>query len=188
MHSATHSHVPARSGSPTGGFTVLEVMIVAALLPLAVLGSLSLVNSGQRAHETARNQSVTVHKLQVTLARIADELRTGGRLGEDRNDNGRLDVGEDRNGNGRFDTDWRLTSSSVRFNRVLANGTYSLPISYSLEGDQLVRTELVDASAGTVVRAAVASKVTPWPTKPLPSGSLIPRPAPPASTTAPSPI
>ena len=144
----------------TAGFSLIEMMIFAAIMPIVILASLALVKSGQDADEQARVAAVMVHKLHTTLSRVSEDLRMSGRNGEDVNENGLFDADEDRNGNGRFEYDWDIGMTSVTFNRVLPDGTYSLPITYAYEDTDLVRYQMLDADTEQELRVVVASNVS----------------------------
>lgn len=131
------------------GFTLIEMLIAAAIVPImfaAIYMTMSRISSLQ---ESAGGTITATEKMRNALRRIADELRTSSTKGEDANDNGVLDVGEDLNGNGRLEADWGTSASSVTFNRMQPNGTFTLPISYRVRGKQLERTLTIDPSGRT---------------------------------------
>lgn len=138
QHNADDRARPGITGRASG-MSLIEVVIVAAVFPVLVYAALSLVQSGQNLDRTVREKAVMMDKLRVTMRRMADELRASSRTAEDRNGNGTLDAGEDTNGNGRFEDDWLVSTNSIRFNRLNANGTYDLPVTYRLEGTDLLR-------------------------------------------------
>ncbi len=134
----------AQAHRSQAGFSLLEVMIGAVLMPIIFMGVAAAVHSSEGVREDIRDASFGVHKLRTCLRRIADELRVSSVLGEDTNDNGILDADEDWNGNGRLESDWSATGDSITFNRLQFDGTYSLPITYRLVDDEmLVRDQLM---------------------------------------------
>ncbi len=142
----------------SAGFTLLELVITGSVLPILVFAALSLVQSGQNLETEVRGQAVIMEKLRNTTRRVADELRVSSRTGEDSNSNGVLDDGEDRNGNSRLESDWSVGASSVQFNRMQSDGTYSLPVTYRLDGTTLMRD--FEVTAGDMRTATIATGIS----------------------------
>jgi prepilin-type N-terminal cleavage/methylation domain-containing protein len=133
------------------GFTLVEMVIVAAIVPI-VLGAVFMIarNFSDIRSEAAEAVIVT-EKLRTSLRKISDELRTSSKTAE---------AEEDLNGNGRLDADWALTPTSITFNRMLPDGTYSLPITYRLVNGNLERRWMSTATGPThttVIARSVAS-------------------------------
>ncbi len=136
------------------GFTLAEVTTVMAILGFVflILG-MTLQTGQQAAKQTNRDMDVT-QDIRRTLRRMLEDIRTASRTGEDTNNNMVLDVGEDENGNGRLEDDWMLAVDKLTFNRLIPDGTFSLPITYKLNGEDLVREDLVNvggAKASAVI-------------------------------------
>jgi type II secretory pathway component PulJ len=137
----------------TGGFTLLEIAIGLTIALLLLLGFKSLVATGSSTGANAWTDAD--EKLRNLERQIVEELKTASIVGEDINGNRLLDAGEDRNGNGRLDSDWRVTPDSITFNRVLADGQLTLPITYRLSGSDIERIVMTN-TAGSRSRALVA--------------------------------
>ena len=96
------------------GFSIVE-LAMAIVIGGVIVSVLAL------SLKTGKNASTSLHagldlseSTRSCLRRIAEELRTASRQGEDANGNSTLDTGEDKNANGRLDADWAVTSSSIR--------------------------------------------------------------------------
>ena len=134
-------------------------MIGLAITVLLLLGFKSLVATGQEGSTKSDAWTEVDEKLSRLGRQIVEELKSASIVGEDINGNRLLDVGEDRNGNGRLDSDWRVTAESITFNRVLADGQMTLPITYRLTGTDIVRIAMND-TAGSRSRALVVHGAT----------------------------
>ncbi|HEX6811394.1 MAG TPA: hypothetical protein VF384_07215 [Planctomycetota bacterium] len=136
---------------------MLELLFAVVIVPLVLgIGTMTLHSSCKLATDVMESSS-SVDKLREMLRRIGEDLTCSSQTGEDVNANGILDEGEDLNGNGRLEKDWAVTPTSVRFNRVLRDGTFSLPITYSLQGGRLMRSKMV--AGGATETASVAGRV-----------------------------
>lgn len=138
--------------------TLIEVTILAALFPMLIFTAMNLVRSGQQLDQQVREKAVMMEKLRTTLRRIADELRTSSRTAEDLNADGILQSNEDRNGNGRLESDWLVGTNSISFNRMLPDGSFDLPITYRIDGDDLVRDH--HATIATTRTSVIARNVS----------------------------
>ena len=139
------------------GSSLLEVMIGLVIIPLILgAGIMTLRSSSQLAGEVIES-STSTDKLREVMRRIGEELMCSSQTGEDLNKNGILDPGEDINGNARLEKDWTVSPTSVRFNRVLPDGKFSLPVTYSLQNGRLVRSILLPG--GTTQAVSVARRV-----------------------------
>ncbi len=130
---------------------MIELMIVIALL-LAILTGIgaTLLIGRNASHQTTAIVKLD-EDLRTILRRISEELRSASRSGEDTNGNSALDAGEDVNGNGRLEADWSLSADSVTFNRGLPDRTYSLPITFRLNGNVLEYVKQTTAAGATIV-------------------------------------
>jgi len=140
------------------GFTLLESLIGTVLLATIVYVLASTFATAQKSSTSTRSGLSTTETLRATLARITVDLRSASRVAEDSNSNGTLDDGEDSNGNGRLDADWNLQASSIMFNRMMADGTYSPPVCYFLSGDELRRSVML--TSGRTIQVPIARSVT----------------------------
>ena len=148
----------AQARRSQAGFSLLEVMIGAVLMPIVFMGVAAAVDSSEGVRSEIREASFGIHKLRTCLRRISDELRVSSVAAEDTNDNGILDGDEDWNGNGRLESDWSVAGNSITFNRLQFDGTYSLPITYRLvDDDMLVRDQMMPD--GTTESAILARGV-----------------------------
>jgi hypothetical protein len=129
-----------------------------ATLVLLVLRS--LVSPSRDSSPSTDNDkwSDVDEKLVRFQRQIVEELKDASVAGEDINGNRQLDAGEDKNGNGRLDSDWRVTAASITFNRVLADGQVTLPITYRQSGTGIERI-VMNNTAGSRSRALVAHGV-----------------------------
>ena len=144
------------SHSRTGGFTLLEVVISLTITVLFLtVGLPSLVPTGQDSSTSTKTWTDADDKLVRLGRQMVEELKRASIVGEDLNGNRLLDAGEDGNGNGRLDSDWRVTAESITFNRVLADGQLTLPITYRLVGTDVARI-VMTSTAGRRTRALVA--------------------------------
>lgn len=141
------------------GFTLPEVITVVAILGFLFLVLGMTLQTGQRAtKQTDRDMDVT-EDIRRVLRRMLEDLRTASRTGEDTNNNSVMDDGEDENGNGRLEADWNVTLDNLTFNRLLPDGTFSLPITYKLNGEDLVREAMVNVG-GAKASAVIVRRVT----------------------------
>ena len=131
------------------GFTLIEMLIASAVVPIMLAAIYMTLTRISTLQDSAGGAITVTEKMRNSLRRIADELRTSSTAGEDANDNGVLDVGEDLNNNGRLESDWTTSSSSVTFNRMQPDGTFTLPITYRLRNGQLERVLTVTANGET---------------------------------------
>lgn len=141
------------------GITMVEVTVGSAILMTLLLALGSTLLSTQRATDSAHRVMDVSDALRQTMRRITEDLRSGTRVGEDRNKNGTLDSEEDTNGNGRLESDWNVTSTSVTFNRFMPGNAFSLPITYRLTGTNLERVAMQNPSGQTAV-AVIARSVS----------------------------
>lgn len=140
------------------GFTLVEMVISLAITALLLLGFGSVISTG-RAGSTSANAWMDLdEKLQRLERRIIEEVRWASVVGEDTNTNLVLDEGEDRNGNGRLDSDWRVGPDSITFNRVMADGNPTLPVTYRLSAGAIERVAMVDP-AGTLATTIMVRDV-----------------------------
>ena len=131
------------------GFTLIEMLIASAVVPIMLAAIYMTLSRVSTLQESAGGAITVTEKMRNSLRRIADELRTSSTTGEDTNENSVLDVGEDLNNNGRLEADWSTSDSSVTFNRMQPDGTFTLPITYRVRGEQLERVLTVGASGET---------------------------------------
>ncbi|MEE2887765.1 MAG: prepilin-type N-terminal cleavage/methylation domain-containing protein [Planctomycetota bacterium] len=131
------------------GFTLIEMLIASAVIPIIFAAIYMMMARISTLQESAGGAITATEKMRNSLRRIADELRTSSTDGEDVNGNGVLDTGEDLNNNGRLEADWATTTSSVTFNRMQPNGTFTLPISYRVRGKQLERVLTIGSNGET---------------------------------------
>lgn len=144
----THSRI--------GGFTLLEVVISLTITVLLLMVGVTSLGPTEQDSTTSTKTWTDADDKLVRLGRqMVEELKCASFLGEDLNGNRLLDAGEDGNGNGRLDSDWRITPNSITFNRVLADGLLTLPITYRLVGTDVERV-VMTSTAGTRTRALVA--------------------------------
>ena len=130
-------------------------MVIGLLIAvLLLLGFKSLAATGQESPKSTDAWTEVDEKLSCLGRQVVEELKSASIVGEDKNGNRLLDAGEDRNGNGRLDSDWRVTAESITFNRVLADGQMTLPITYRLTGTDIERIAMND-TAGSRSRALV---------------------------------
>ena len=145
------------------GFTLPEVITVVAILGFLFLAlGMTLQTSQRAAKQTDRDMDVT-EDIRRVLRRMLEDIRTASRTGEDTNNNDVMDDGEDENGNGRLEDDWMLAVDKLTFNRLIPDGTFSLPITYKLNGEDLVREAMVNVggakASGVIVRRVTTFKV-----------------------------
>jgi Tfp pilus assembly protein PilW len=143
----------------TRGVTLVEAAVGAVVLTVLLYSLASTVLTSRDASQSTARISDIGESLRAMLHRLSEELRTSGRRGEDLNENGTLDAGEDVNGNGRLDADWSVSTGSLTFNRFLPDGTWSLPITYHLNGNDLERVTMLDPS-GQSTTVVVERNVT----------------------------
>jgi len=131
-------------------------MVISLTITALVLVGLRALLAKEQDSSTPTKTWMDVDDKLVCLGRqMVEELKCASMVGEDLNGNRVLDAGEDRNGNGRLDSDWRVTAESITFNRVLADGQLTLPISYRLVGTDVERV-VMTSTAGSRTRALVA--------------------------------
>jgi hypothetical protein len=120
---------------------VISTAIAASMLLVA----LSLADSAGDATNSAHIRTTVFVRAAKAADRLVKELQTASPIGEDDNENGTLDSGEDTNDNKRLDADWSLTDggtgTSITFNKVESDWTWSGPIVYAIKDGNLVRTE-----------------------------------------------
>lgn len=131
------------------GFTLVEMLIATAVIPIIFAAIYMTMTKVSSLQESAGGAITVTEKMRNALRRIADELRTSSSEGEDSNDNDVLDAGEDLNSNGRLESDWNISASSLTFNRMQPDGTYTLPITYQVKDKQLERILTIDTSGKT---------------------------------------
>jgi len=140
------------------GFTLIELTIGCVLLVSIAATLRSTLLTAVESTAAARSDMGNTETVRAILTRIAYELRSSSRRGEARNENGELDEGEDLNGNERLDSDWLATDTSIRFNRMLTDGTFTPPLTYRWTGDRIVSEHML--TSGRVIRTPVASGIT----------------------------
>ncbi len=69
---------PRRRGAPAGGFTLVEVLVVAVLMAVGLLGGLSLLLTGLRASRLAMQQTGAA----TLAADLGDRIRANGSAGQ----------------------------------------------------------------------------------------------------------
>ena len=141
------------------GFTLIELLVGSVILSAVLAGIGMTLLTGRQASEQTESIISLDDKMRSILRRISEELRSASRTAEDTNANLVLDAGEDINANGRLDSDWAFSANSVTFNRLLADNTYSLPITFRLNGNILEYVKLTDA-AGPPIVTPMARSVT----------------------------
>ncbi|MGH7163757.1 MAG: PilW family protein [Planctomycetota bacterium] len=140
------------------GFTVLE-LLVSTVIFVILMGSVALAISGDvQTHRVLVAHMGPELRARNAVERIASDLRMSSEWAEDRNQNGQFEAAEeDTNRNGVFDSNWSLghvepwlvNQPSLTFNRridetgaggeLLASGIYSRPVTYRVDGTDLVR-------------------------------------------------
>lgn len=127
------------------GLSLVEVVTATAISASMLLVAISLADSAGDATNSAHIRSSVFIRASKAADRLVKELQTASPVGEDDNDNGSLDSGEDTNSNSRLDSDWSLadgsTGTSITFNKVESDWTWSGPIAYAIKDGNLVRTE-----------------------------------------------
>ena len=127
------------------GMSLVEVVIATAISSSMLLVAFSLADSTGDATNSAHIRSSIFVRASKGADRLVKELQTASIDAEDDNANGTLDSGEDSNGNGRLDADWSLadlsTASSITFNKVESDWSWSNPIVYAIKDGNLVRTK-----------------------------------------------
>jgi type II secretory pathway component PulJ len=141
------------------GFTLLEISISMVLLVTILYVINTTLFTGNKASSSTSVLMDFSDKLRITASRISDDVRAASRDAEDTDHDGALTQGEDTNNNGRLDSDWSVTGNSIRFNRLMADGTYSLPITYRLNGTHLERVTMTKPD-GTEVVTTLTTDVT----------------------------
>ena len=141
----------------SAGFTLVELTVMLAVMAAVIYAVNMTLLTGHRASEQTTTTMNITDGLRHSVRRISEELRGASRSAEDANGNGMLDSGEDTNGNGRLDADWQVSATSVTFNRAVADGTFSLPITYRLTGNVLERVATLDTSGKTGVTVVARS-------------------------------
>jgi len=125
--------------------SLVEVVISTAIAASMLLVALSLADSAGDATNSAHIRTTVFVRASKAADRLVKELQTASPVGEDDNENGSLDSGEDTNSNTRLDSDWSLadgaTGTSITFNKVESDWTWSGPIAWAITDGNLVRTE-----------------------------------------------
>jgi len=125
--------------------SLVEVVIATAIASSMMLVALALADSAGDATNSAFIRSSVFIRASKAADRMVKELQTASTVAEDSNENGTLDTGEDGNSNSRLDADWSLadagTATSISFNKVESDWTWSGPITYAIKSGNLVRTE-----------------------------------------------
>ncbi len=138
----------------TRGMSLVEVVIATAIASSMLLVAISLARSAGDATNSAHIRTTVFVRASKGADRLVKELQTASVIAEDENENGTLDTGEDSNSNSRLDADWSLAdasaSTSITFNKVESDWTWSGPIAYAIKNGNLVRTE--DATDEIVCR------------------------------------
>jgi hypothetical protein len=158
------------------GLTILELTVSLFVLLLVVMISTSVVIRDRSTYRSITHGMGTELRARHALEQIAADLRLAGEWGEDANRNSMLDDGEDLNGNELLDAHWNLADgatgqNTISLNRRMderldgelkASGIYSGRISYTLEGDRLVREHATIRPDGStrIDRAEIASRIS----------------------------
>ena len=158
------------------GVTILELAISVFVLLLVVMISSTAVARDRSTYRSLTEGMGSELRARHALEQLVADLRLAGEWGEDANRNSILDVGEDLNGNGVLDAHWNLadgadSQTTISLNRrmderldgeIKASGIYSGRISYTLEGDRLVREHVVVRPDGTthLDRSEIASRIS----------------------------
>jgi prepilin-type N-terminal cleavage/methylation domain-containing protein len=149
----------SQKASRCSGFTLIELAISLAITGVMAYVVNTTILTMYRASGTTTREIDLTESLRVTMRPVSDELRSASRTGEDGNGNKTLEADEDRNGNGRLDADWNLTATSLRFNRYVGDGKYSLPITYRLNNGRIERVQMMDVT-GRSITTSIARGVT----------------------------
>jgi type II secretory pathway component PulJ len=155
---ASCQHGPHARARSSGGFSIVELTIAAALLSLLLGVVFSSMQATQKASKTVTRGMDGSRVVETAMRRITEELRSATFVGEDVNNNDVLDSGEDRNGNGRLDADWAVTANSITFNRCMPGNTFSLPVTYRRVGSTLERVAMQSAG-GALITTVLARNV-----------------------------
>lgn len=141
-----------------GGFTLLELMVSMLVLVGVLSAVYGTLTSSHRTYERVNANMELGDGVRGLVWRLNEDLMSLSRRGEDINGNGVMDTGEDVNSNGRFDADWSVAASEITFNKLLGDGTYSLPVTYRLVGETVERVEVIPDGGGFVTRSRVLEK------------------------------
>jgi type II secretory pathway component PulJ len=140
------------------GLSLVEVTIAVALTTIVMVAAVMTLRTGNQSSKDLLSDIDAERTIRKVLQQFSTEVRFASRQGEDTNSNNIFDTGEDTNGNGRLEDDWNLTLSSLTFNVRRSDGGFSLPIQFTLVGDELRRI-VQDASGQTSV-TVIARNVT----------------------------
>ncbi|MHC4954315.1 MAG: prepilin-type N-terminal cleavage/methylation domain-containing protein [Planctomycetota bacterium] len=127
------------------GFTLIEVVLGAAIFSVIAGIGLGLVMTGQQSYSTSTHQMHASTRASAVMERILEEVRHASVSGEDiDNDDDPDDLdSHDRNGNGRIDDDWSLadgeTAQELAFNVVGNNAVISDRIAFRFDGERVWR-------------------------------------------------
>lgn len=150
------------------GFTLVEVAFAGVLFTVLMGAVATAVATDTRAERVLLSDLVPEMKARIALEKIAGELRSASKYGEDPAGTGLYTAALDLNENGVLDANWNLEDKAadqptLTFNRridirfdeseVVSTTVYSRAITYRLEGDRLVRETIVTNFATGTVRA-----------------------------------
>lgn len=146
----------------TRGFTLIEVVIVAALLVVIMGSAMGMATTGQTVATSSTHKMKASTRAHGLAERILSELRQASIHAEDLDeDDDPLDLElEDTNGNGRIDDDWSLadggTDNRISFNRALGGKQYTDKITIRFDGE----TVWHESGTATVASTVLATDVT----------------------------
>ena len=136
------------------GFTLLEVVISAAIMGIVTAAAMGLVMTGQKQYTSAQHKVKASSRASGISERLIEEIRHASILAESVDDS-------DTNANGKIDADWSLTDGSsaetLTFNKALGDGVYSDPITFSFVDGKLWRES---GPTGSRQKTILASDVT----------------------------
>ena len=127
------------------GMTIIETAVAATIGVMALGAGAALSNSSLRDSNTMFvRSSLSIRSAEAT-EKIVRDLQIATLTGEDVNRNAALDSTEDVNRNGRLDADWNLAdggiASTITFNQLRDGWLWSSPVTYSLSGGRVIRTQ-----------------------------------------------
>ena len=140
------------------GYTVAEMLVVAAVIGFVMAGLLTLMMTGQQSFTVGANRSEAQQSARLILHRLAEEVRTGGY--DPRNTEGFAAITKlaPPNTGFRIANDWNATGAIETNLSVNVNGTLrGEQITYDVVGNTLRRQESqIDGSPVTVSTALSA--------------------------------
>lgn len=128
------------------GFTAVELVIAVSIGAVLAMVAGAMTKTASDASNAAFHRNGLVMRANAIADRISTELRSAGIEGEDENGNGHLEPEEDSNLNGVLDSAWSLpsgaTADTLTFNRVEQGDRWSPPVTYFVQNNTLLRSEL----------------------------------------------